>query len=194
MFQTIRAVVHVFFRPPFQSGAFCPRQLAHNFRRGAEDERAGRDFRSLRHQRLRADDGLFADDRAIQNHRAHADERFVADGAGVDDGGVADGDPVADDARKIVREVQHGVVLDIRVVADDDAVDVAAQHRAIPHAGMRAERHVANDDGGLGDEDIFAELRLPAEKFIELLCEFVHAGNLSLNAQRHNLKEGGVLI
>ena len=132
---------------------------------------------------------LFADDRAVQNHRAHADERFVADGAGVDDRAVADGDPVADEARKIVREMQHGVVLDVRVVADDDAVDVAAQHRAIPHARMRAERHVADDGGGLGDENIFAERRFFAEKSVKLLCQFVHAKNLTRSDRRHKLKE-----
>jgi len=92
---------------------------------------------------------------------------------------VADGDPVADDARKIVREMQHGVVLDVRMVADDDAVDVAAQHRAIPHARMRAERHVADDGGVFGDENIFAERRFFAEKSVELFCQFVHAKNLT---------------
>ena len=85
------------------------------------------------------------------------------------------GHVIADDARKIIREMQHGVVLDVRVVADDDAVDVAAQHRAIPHARMRAERHVADDGRGLGDENIFAELRFFAEKFVQLPCQFVHA-------------------
>ena len=138
MLQAIGTVVHVFLRPPFQFSAFLFCQLAHNFRRGAEDERAGWDFHSLRHERFRADDGLSADDCAVENHRAHAYQHFVADGAGVDNGAVANGDPVADEARKIVRKVQHGVVLDVRVVADDDAVDVAAQHRAIPNAGMRA--------------------------------------------------------
>jgi len=115
---------------------------------------------------------LPADDRAVQNHRAHADERFVADGAGVDDRAVADGDPVADEARRIVREVQHGVVLDVRVVADDDAVDVAAQHRAIPNAGKISNRHVADDGHGFGDENILAERRFFAEKSVEL---FIHA-------------------
>ena len=81
------------------------------------------------------------------------------------------------DARKIIREMQHGVVLDVRVVADDDAVDVAAQHRAIPHARMRAERHVADDGGGFGDENIFSELRLFAEKFVQLRVKFAHAAN-----------------
>ena len=97
---------------------------------------------------------LFADDRAVQNHRAHAHQHFVADLAGVDNRAVADGDPVAEHAGEIVRQMQHGVVLHVGVVADDDAVDVAAQHRAVPDAGMRAERHVADDDGGFGDEDM----------------------------------------
>jgi hypothetical protein len=177
--QAISSVVHIFLRPPFQSGAFFLRQLADDFRRRAEDERAGRDFRSLRHERPRADERLFADDRAIQNHRAHADENFVADGAGMDNRAVADGDPVAQDARKIVRKMQHGVVLDVRVMADNDAVDVAAQHGAIPHARMRAERHIANDDGGFGDINALAELRGLAEKFVELPGQFVHAANLA---------------
>jgi hypothetical protein len=64
-------------------------------------------------------------------------------------------------------------------MADDDAVDVAAQHRAIPHARMRAERHVADDGRVFGDENIFAEHRFFAEKFIKLRCQFVHAKNLT---------------
>jgi hypothetical protein len=179
VFQAVSPVIHILLRPPFQPGAFFFRQFADDFCRRAEHERAGRNFRSLRHERLRADDGLLPDDRAVQNHRAHADERFVADDARVDDRAVADGDPVADEARKLVREMQHGVVLDVRVMADDDAVDVAAQHRAIPHARMRAERHVADDGRGSGDENIFAERGFFAEKSVKLLCQFVHAENLT---------------
>jgi hypothetical protein len=40
---------------------------------------------------------------------------------------------------------------------------------------MRAERHVADDGRGAGDENIFAERRFFAEKFIKLLCQFIHA-------------------
>jgi hypothetical protein len=65
------------------------------------------------------------------------------------------------------------------MVADDDAVDVAAEHRAIPDAAVRAERHIADDGGGLGDENIFAKPQRPAEKFVELWREFVHAQNLA---------------
>ena len=80
---------------------------------------------------------------------------------------------------EIVREMQHGVVLDVRVVADDDAVDVAAHHRAIPHARMRAERHVAKHDGGLGEINALAELRRFAQKCVELFHRIFHAENLT---------------
>jgi len=122
---------------------------------------------------------LLADDRAIENHRSHADERFVTHGAGVDNCTVADGDPVAKDAWKIIGKVQHGVVLDVCVMADDDAIDVAAQHRAIPHARMIAKPHIADDRRVFGDENIFAQRRFFAEKFVELLGQFVHAENLT---------------
>src|ERR1035437_11041870 len=91
---------------------------------------------------------------------------------------VADGDPVADEAREIIREVQHGVILDVRVVADDNAVDVAAQHRAIPNARMRTERHVADDDRSFGEVNALAELRFLPQKFVELLFRLAHAPSL----------------
>jgi hypothetical protein len=40
---------------------------------------------------------------------------------------------------------------------------------------MRAERHIADDRGVFGDENIFAEPWRLAEKFVELLGQFVHA-------------------
>jgi len=56
---------------------------------------------------------------------------FTASAFAMDNRAVADRDPVADEARKIVGKVQHGVVLNVGVVADDDAADVAAQHCGI---------------------------------------------------------------
>ena len=135
----------------------------------------------LCHQRLRTDDGLFADHRAVQNHRAHADKNFIADFARVDNRAVADRHPVTEHARKIIREMQHRVVLHVRVMAHDDAIDVAAQHRAIPDTRMCAERHIADDRGAAGDENFFAELGLFAEKRVELFGEFVHAKKLTRN-------------
>ena len=61
------------------------------------------------------------------------------------------------------------------MVADDDAVDVAAQHRAIPHARMRTDGHVAENDGGFGEVNALAELRFLPQKFVELLFRLAHA-------------------
>ena len=74
--------------------------------------------------------------------------------------------------------MQHRVVLNVAMVADDDAIDVTPQHRAIPDAAVRAQRHVADHGGGLGDKNFFAQLRLAAEKGVELRIKFGHAKSL----------------
>jgi len=60
------------------------------------------------------------------------------------------------------------------MMPDDDAVDVAAQHRAIPDAGVIAEFNIAKDAGGFGDIDAFAQLGGFAEERVELLFVFTH--------------------
>ena len=52
---------------------------------------------------------------------------------------------VADEARQILGEMHHGVVLDVGVAANNDPVDVAAQDGVVPDAGMIADFHIAND-------------------------------------------------
>ncbi len=111
--EAIRAVIHVFLRPPFQSRPLFFRELANNFGRRAQHERTGRNFCSLRHQRLGTDQRLPADHRAIQNDRTHANQNFVAHFAGVNNRGVTHGDPIAQEAREIICQVQHRVVLDV---------------------------------------------------------------------------------
>ena len=63
-----------------------------------------------------------------------ADQNLVANGAGMHDGRMPDRDIVSDEAGEIVGQVQHGVVLNVRVVPDHDAVDVAAHHGVVPDA------------------------------------------------------------
>jgi len=93
----------------------------------------------------------------------------------VDNGTVANRDPVADDTAIIIRQMQHSVVLDVRVVTDDDAVDVAAEHRAIPHARMRAEGHVAEHDSGFGEINAPTEFWFFAQERVELFANGCHA-------------------
>jgi hypothetical protein len=54
---------------------------------------------------------------------------------------------------------------------------------------MRAERHVADDDGCFGDENIFAELRFFAEKSVKLPGQFVHAVSLTRGGGGTNRKK-----
>ena len=64
----------------------------------------------------------------------HANQDLIANRAGVNDGGMTDGDVIAQETGKLVGQMQHGIVLDISVVADDDAVDVAPEDGIAPNA------------------------------------------------------------
>ena len=169
--QTIDGVVDVFGRPILQLLAFVRSESFDDFSRRTQDERAGRDFHPLFNQRVCADERLFTDFRAVENGRPHADQTFVANGARVDDGRVADGHVIADDAAEVIGEVKDGVVLNIAVMTDGDAIDVAAQNGVIPDAGMVAERDVADDDAGAGNINVLANRWLFTQKCIELLLE-----------------------
>ena len=91
--------------------------------------------------------------------------------AGVDNGRMADGHVTAHDARKIVGQMNDGVVLDVAVVADDDAVDVAAQDGVVPDAGAVAQGDIAHHHRAARDINIFAQDGLFAQERVELFVE-----------------------
>jgi hypothetical protein len=62
---------------------------------------------------------------------------------------VPDRHALADDARDSFLAVQHRSILHVAVLADLDAINVAAQHRGGPDARARTEVHVADDYRGL---------------------------------------------
>jgi hypothetical protein len=173
--ETISGVVDVLLRPGLQGGALLWRECADDFCGRTHYEGAGRNFCELRYESVGADERLRADLSAVEDRRAHADEAFVADGAGVDNRAVADGDPITDEAWKFIGEMQDGVVLNVGVMADDDAIDVAAQDGVIPDAGMIAEGNVAKDNGGARDVNAGAEGGFAAQKSIQLLIQFAVA-------------------
>ena len=123
---------------------------------------------------MSADEALVADDRAIEDGGAHANEHFVANGAGVKDGAVTDGDVVAEQAGKIIGQMEDGIVLDVAVVADDDAVDVGSRDGVVPDAGMIAHGDIAQNDSAFRNIHPIAEGRLLVEKSLELSFQFVH--------------------
>jgi hypothetical protein len=77
---------------------------------------------------------LVSNSGAIKNNRAHANERLIANGARMHDRHVANRDIVAHNAWQGLLEMEDCAVLDVGVMAHDDAVDVAAQNRVVPDA------------------------------------------------------------
>jgi len=158
----------------FQTGAFPARQLAHDPGRSAEHQRAGRDFHALRHQRVGSDERLPAHHRAVQNHRAHANQHFIAYLAGVDNCRVAHGHVIAQPAGELVRQVQHRVVLDVGMVAHDDAVDVPAQNGVVPNTRISSQPDITQHHGAVGDVNSRSEARPFPQEGRELSFQFAH--------------------
>src|SRR5207249_788869 len=104
----------------------------------------------------------------------HADQRFVTQGAGMHDGGMADGDKIPDQAGKFIREMDDGIVLDIGVMADGDAVYVTPHDGVVPHAGIISDSDVSQDHGAVSDINPFAEGRFSAQEFFELSSHVDH--------------------
>src|SRR5205823_986699 len=85
----------------------------------------------------------------VENDRAHADEAAVGNVAAVQGDVVPDGHLVAENERIFVaHDVKDRAVLNVRACADADVVDIAADYRAGPNAGVCADDYVADQDGG----------------------------------------------
>ena len=71
---------------------------------------------------------------------------------------MSDGDVVADE-RPLPprRHMDDDAVLNVGPGADPDDIDVAPHNRSKPDAGVRADFHVADDDGGVRDEGAFMD-------------------------------------
>jgi hypothetical protein len=87
--------------------------------------------------------------------------------------------------------MKHHVVLDVRVVADHDPVDVAPKHGVVPDTGIIAQGDVAQHNRAPGDIDRFAQRRPSAQKFVELFVEFVQRGLTIASARKENKKAAG---
>jgi len=98
------------------------------------------------------DDGAGSDDGAVENDGTHADEAAGFNGAAVKYSVVAYGDIVANvDAILFFHAVENAVVLNVGIVADSDLVNVAAEDRVHPDAGVFAKNDVADELGGVVD-------------------------------------------
>src|SRR2546427_239818 len=87
-----------------------------------------------------------ADRRAAVDRRVHPDQAAVGDRATVDDGRMAHRDLRADSRRHAAVHVHDDVVLKVRVSADNDLVEITAQHGSVPDARPVLDRHVSDED------------------------------------------------
>src|SRR5439155_12812687 len=95
---------------------------------------------------------LRSDVDGVAEHAPHADQAVVLDGAPVQNGAVPHPDPRPDSRREPFIHVHDRAVLEIGVLTDNDRGHVPAQHRAVPHARMRAQRYVPQHDRAGSDE------------------------------------------
>ena len=115
--------------------------LAAQSRGDPDRNRAGRNLESPRERRPPPPRARPARPGSRKENRSHADHGLVVDRAAVDHGAVPDGDAMAHDRRAAVVHVNDGQVLDVRLVADRDRLEVPSQDAAEPHGGGRPQRH-----------------------------------------------------
>ncbi len=65
---------------------------------------------------------------------------------------MSDPDPPADDAGHLIVHMDDRAVLEVGLGTDDDGSHVAAEHGAVPDAGILAEGHVAHHGRARSDE------------------------------------------
>ncbi|MFD0390594.1 hypothetical protein ACFQ4K_26690 [Tistrella bauzanensis] len=123
---------------------------------------AGRDMLLLPDQRTGTDDRAAIDHRAVEHGGAHADKGAGLKRAGMDDRAMADGDIIADErgeARPV--DMHDRAVLKVDAPTDPDAVDIAAQHAAIPDTALGTDFDIPDHHGTRCDEARGVDPRKP---------------------------------
>src|SRR5690606_14860988 len=108
------------------------REFTHHLARRAHYQRTVGNLLALWDQCIGTDDAITADPGAVEHYRVDPDQTVVADGAAVEHGLVTDRDVLAQGQRGAGVGVHDGAVLDVAVLADQDQLIVAPQHRVEP--------------------------------------------------------------
>ena len=72
---------------------------------------------------------------------------------------MAHGAAVAHMQRHAPLDMQHAVILNVGAPANDDLIQLGADHRAEEHAALRADADIAHHRGGRGDKNGLVNFR-----------------------------------
>lgn len=112
------------------------------------DERLGWDDLSRAHDGAGCDQRILPDLGAIEHHRADPDQGPFRYPAAVHHRAMADADLVGQEGGETTgRDMQRGLVLDIRPLANHDALDVPAQNAAVEHTRIASDLDIADHHG-----------------------------------------------
>ena len=111
----------------------------------AHGQSPGRHLHVVGHDGIGTDGGPVSDQGVVENHRSGADQTLVLQHAPFEMSQMADDAAVADHGGEPRSGVDDRSVLDRRPSADGDGAEIAAEHRAGPHAGVRPQDDVADD-------------------------------------------------
>ena len=134
--------------------------ITHFLRWTTGPDLARRDYLAWCQHRAGGKHTLRFDHGAVHHHRPHADKGTVADRAGMHQRAVPDGDIVTDDGRVVAAvDVKAAIILNVRVLANDDVVVVAAKRCLMPDRAVRTDPHGADDGRRRGDKGAGVDLR-----------------------------------
>jgi hypothetical protein len=133
---------------------FLRKQLSEFAGRHAHREHSGSDLRPRGHDGTRRDQGILADLRPIEHDRPDPDQRAIMNPTAMYDGAVTHRDFMAQKCREAIgRDVERGLILDIRALANANSLDIAAQDRSVEDARVLTDLDIANDGGPGRDPD-----------------------------------------
>ena len=124
------------------------RQFFNNFGRYACYKGVRRNDGVFGYNRAGCHNGAFADNSAVQNGGVHADEAVVFNGAGMQKRAVPNSYIIANNAGMAIGNMQHAVILNIRISADFNTVYIAAHGYVVPYAAVFFHFRLADDYSG----------------------------------------------
>src|SRR5690349_1060995 len=126
-----------------------------------------------------------SNDTVIHHDGPHADQYVVFNGATMHDGVVSDRYVASDHGlRSLIRTVDHGAVLNVRIISYGNGVHISANHGVEPNRAVLSHDHLPYHDGIVGQKTVFPKPGLKTPNFLNN----GHFGSLNLTLPRHSVR------